>query len=259
MIPPIILTAFGTSSTARTTYDLIESEVKDQFPTHEIHWGFTSKILQKKIKKETGETIHQPLEIVDRLRQKNHRRVIVQSLHLFSGSEFQALCQTLQKHNDICTVGDPILTNPDDYLALMTMLAPIIEKDADQAILVVGHGTSHPIWPVYSALEHLLQTCFGPRLFVGTVEKYPDTYGLEKTIKTRGYKKVFMIPLFLIAGLHYRRDMMGNGVDSWKTRLEKEGLQVDCLNQGLAQIPGFSDLLCSHIRNAMDCPQWPEL
>ncbi|WP_163336213.1 sirohydrochlorin cobaltochelatase [Desulfopila sp. IMCC35008] len=259
MIPPIILTAFGTSSTARTTYNLIESGVKDQFPTHDIYWGFTSGVLQKKIKEKTGETINHPLEIIEELRKENHRRIIVQSLHLFSGSDFHTLFQTLRKNHDICTVGNPILTSPDDYLALMTMLAPIVKKEADQAILVVGHGTSHPTWPVYTALEHLLQTCFGSRLFVGTVEHYPDTRGLEKKIKDRGFQKVYMIPLFLVTGLHYRRDMMGDGIDSWKTRLEKEGLEVRCLDKGLGELPGFSDLICSHIRCALDCPQWSEV
>lgn len=256
MTPPIILTAFGTSSTARTTYNLIEAEVKDQFPAHEIHWGFTSGVLQKKIKEKTGETISHPVEIIEQLRNENHRRIIVQSLHLFSGSEFHTLCQALRKHNDICTMGSPILTSPDDYLALMTMLAPIVTKETDQAILVVGHGTSHPTWPVYTALEHMLQTCFGPRLFVGTVEHYPYTRGLEKKIKDGGFQKVYMIPLFLVAGLHYRRDMVGDGIDSWKTRLQQEGLEVRCLDKGVGQLSGFGDLLCSHIRCAMDCPQW---
>jgi sirohydrochlorin cobaltochelatase len=259
MIPPIVLTAFGTSSTAKSTYNVIESKVQDQFPAHDIHWGFTSRILHKKIQKETEVTIRHPLEIVEKLRHENHRRIIVQSLHLFGGSEFHTLCRSLRKHNETCTIGNPLFTSPDDYLALMSILAPIVEKQEDQAILVVGHGTSHPIWPVYTALEHMLQSFFGPRLFVGTVEHYPDTQGIEKTIRNRGYKKVYMVPLFLIAGLHYRRDMIGDGAHSWKTRLETEGLEVDCLEKGLGQIAGLGNLICSHIRDAMDCPQWTEV
>lgn len=259
MNPPIILTAFGTSSTARTTYSIIESEVKNQFPAHDVYWGYTSGVLQKKIKEQTGEIINHPREIVEQLSKEHHRRIIVQSLHLFSGSDFHTLYRALRKHDDICTIGNPLLTRPDDYLALMTILSPFIKKETDQAILVVGHGTSHPTWPVYTALEHMLQTCFGPHLFVGTVEHYPDTKGLEKKIKDSGYRKVYMIPLFLVAGLHYRRDMVGDGSDSWKTRLEQVGLEVLCLDKGLGQLPGFGDLICSHIRSAMDCPRWPEV
>ena len=41
--PAIVLTAFGTTTNAFSTYQNIENQVKERFPGHEIRWAYTSK------------------------------------------------------------------------------------------------------------------------------------------------------------------------------------------------------------------------
>lgn len=249
---PIILTAFGTASSSRTTYAAIEDSVSSNFPSHPIYWGYTSGILREKLKRERNIQIHSPEELVEQLGASGCDRVVVQSLHLFAGSEFHKLKEKISRLSSItCSLGSPLLDSAEDCDQLGSLLAPFITTRENQAILVVAHGTSHPVWPVYLALEKRLQSRFGSRLFLGTIEHLPKTDNLEEEIAAVGYESVLMIPLFLTTGRHFRLDMMGKEEHSWKSRLERCGLEVEALDKGLGLLPGFGRLLADHIRKAL--------
>lgn len=144
----------------------------------------------------------------------------------------------------------PLFFSFNDYQTILDLLSPLIMADPQQAVLLVGHGTRHPVWPAYLALENLLQKRFGPRVFIGVVEHYPDTTDIEERICAAGYRKVLMIPFFLVAGVHFHRDMMGAGEHSWRNRLEKNGLEVEPVNEGIGFLPGIGELVVQHINDA---------
>lgn len=249
---PIILTAFGTTSTARKTYDHIESSIRKNFPLHPLYWGYTSAVIRERLLKKKNLHVKHPTEILANISISGCRRAVVQSLHLFPGSEFHKLSRDVSRITSIqCSMGLPLLSSPEDYEKITTLLAPVIEPQQEQAVLVVGHGTSHHVWTAYLALEHFLQDRFGPHVFVGTVDHYPITDKLEDKIAAGGYRKVLMIPFFLTAGHHFRRDMMGKERGSWRNRLESRGLEVEALENGLGLLPGFDTLLVSHIQKAL--------
>ena len=55
----------------------------------------------------------------------------------------------------------------------------------------------------------------------------------------------------LTAGEHARSDMAGTGPDSWKSRMEGAGFQVDCVMQGLGALEGVRQLYCSHLKELL--------
>ena len=50
--PAIVLTAFGTTTSAFSTYQNIENQVKERFPGYEIRWAYTSKMVRHKVQAE---------------------------------------------------------------------------------------------------------------------------------------------------------------------------------------------------------------
>ncbi len=248
---PLILTAFGTTPSARATYGHLEKALLKRFPNREILWGYSSRAVTRELKKTPSLSIQNTAEILKKLIDAGHTEATIQSLHLIPGHEFHSLYQEVKNLSAIhCHIGLPLLTSEPDYTSVIEILAPTITAYPDHAILVVGHGTRHPVWPVYLALENLLQKRFGTRVMTGTVEHFPSSDHVVDTICNDGFTKVLMIPFFLVAGLHYRRDMMGANANSWKNRLEAKGLEVSSLEEGIGMLDGISDLVIRHIEAA---------
>ncbi len=188
-------------------------------------------------------------QILAELAAEGHQQVIIQSLHLFPGHEFHKTIQQARHPEINCYIGSPLLTSEEDYVQLASLLKPQLKNKPDTVNLIIGHGTDHPTWTSYPALERILQEKTGKNSYVAVVEKYPDSAGVINKIKAHGYKRVYMIPFFLVAGLHYRRDMT-RGSNSWQKRLEAEGIEVSSHEHGLALLPGIENLIHRHIMQA---------
>lgn len=248
---PIILTAFSTTPAAQTTHKKIEKSVKNNFPNRKVYWGYNSRSVARASCDDNQNDIRHPTDILKQLAQDGYHQAIVQSLHLLPGHEFHCLHQEVRQVTAIdCQIGMPLLSSPLDYQTVLDMLTPIIMHDQQQAVLLVGHGTRHPIWPAYIALETLLQKRFGLRVFVGVLEHYPVTADVEERIRDAGYHNVLLLPFFLVTGIHYRRDMIGPDEHSWRNRLERRGLKVEPVPEGIGMLPGIGELVTRHIEEA---------
>ena len=84
------------------------------------------------------------------------------------------------------------------------------------------------------------------------MEAKPDLEELASALKAAGhYKKVLLQPLMVVAGDHANQDMAGDG-DSWRRRLEKDGLEVRCILKGLGELPGIQKIYISHAKEAAE-------
>lgn len=252
MAPPVVIVAFGTSSLARSTYADLAARVGALLPDRQLFWSSSSRILADRAGQECDFVMAPPGQILDELISQGHRQVIVQSLHILAGTEFHRLHQEVRSLPITVSMGMPLLHNPVDYEEVIAMLDPLITAQPNTAIIVVGHGTLHPVWPAYLALENLLQVKYGGRVLVGVVEKYPPCDQLIGRVVASGYHRVLLIPFLLVAGMHYRRDIIGKAADSWQSRLQEAGLEVSAHDAGLAMLPGIERLIARHINDAND-------
>ena len=247
---PIIIAAFGTTSTAIATYSRLHDSLQDHLKKEEIIWSYSSKKITHKLHHQRESTVLHPEVVLQNLAARGTTRAVLQSLHLFPGSEFHNLARLSRSTQLECALGMPLLTSPQDYEAIGEILRPLITARPDTAIVVLGHGTDHPSWTAYYALEKILRLKFGARIFVGVVEKYPDSTHLVDEIAQSGYRKVCIIPFFLVAGMHYRRDIVGDGPSSWQSRFQLKGLEVETIDYGLGMYPGLEKIVIRHIIEA---------
>jgi len=251
MKPPIVICAFGTTAKSITTYQHIDKIIKIHFDNYKISWSFSSRTITQQLQCHWKKKIQPPAELFTKLESQGHKNAIVQSLHLFPGTEFDRLNRATQDAELNCTLGSPLITSPLDYHEISQILLPLIATDPREATLILGHGTHHPAWTAYYCLESFLRRQSGHHIFVGTVEKYPDSKMLVEEIHLAGYKKVRIIPFFLVAGMHYKRDITGNSDSSWKNRFSKKGIETKTIGNGLGMLSGFENIIIRHIETAI--------
>jgi sirohydrochlorin cobaltochelatase len=248
---PIIITASGTAPAALATYRQLDTAIRSHFPANELLWSYSARISTKKPPAKDDSSHHRPEEVIRQLATQGVAKAVVQSLHLLPGKEFHDLQRTLRHPGITCAMGLPLLTSPDDYDTLGEILRPTIAARPEKAILLLGHGTTHPTWTAYCCLEKILRRKFAERIFVGVLEKFPDSRTLPAEIRAAGFNEVCIIPFLLIAGMHYHRDIVGDGPASWMTRLCDNNLEVETIGHGLGLFPGVEKLLIRHIAEAL--------
>jgi sirohydrochlorin cobaltochelatase len=248
---PIIMAAFGTTTSALETYSFINKRLSDRFPDHEIIWSYSSRMVKDWIKKRRNIDLKHPHEVLHELKERGHSWAVVQSLHLLCGHEFYRLIEEVKQSTVRTSVGLPLLSSPKDYEAVVQGLGSRFQDLETQAQILIGHGTDHPIWSSYVALNHMFREKYGPNIHIGVIEGHPSRDKIiDAVIKSR-IKKVRMIPFMLVAGTHFQEDLAGDG-DSWKTAFEKKEVLVSIESNGLGFNPKIVDIFSKHIQDALD-------
>ncbi len=274
--PPIVLTAFGTTTKAFDTYTVMEKTIIKKFSGHKIIWAYSSRMVKNDLFKKGIADLKHPGEVLEELAAQGYKWAVIQSMHLICGHEFYRLIEEVRQINIRTSIGLPLLTSYKDYQEVISCLADTIhpadqqyahvssvqsadqfvvkyddQSDGNYAVVFIGHGTDHPAWSSYPALSYMLHEKFGSNVHMGVVEGYPQRDEIiDKIIKSE-VKKVLLIPFMLVAGRHLVDDIAGDD-DSWKTAFEKQGITVSVRPSGLGMIPGIQEIFCRHIIDACD-------
>jgi sirohydrochlorin cobaltochelatase len=253
----ILLVAFGsTVPEAQVSFENIDRSVKKAFPGVEVYWAYTSRIIIAKMANE-GKHLATPVEALARMMGEKFTHVAVQALHVIPGEEFHGLVQNVRRFEGMSkgiekvSVGYPLLATSEDLQRVAEAMIKIIppERKKKDAVVFMGHGTHHPADVYYAALNYHLHK-LDPNIFVGTVEGWPEIDDVIKDLKKGGLKKAYLMPLMSVAGDHARNDMVGSEEDSWKSILEKQGINCEPVLKGLAEYQEFVDIWLDHLKTA---------
>ena len=251
----ILVVSFGTSyhETRKKTIEACENKIKESFKDYDFYRAFTSGMIINKLKKRDNMFIDNPSEALEKLYNAGYKEVVVQSLHIICGDEYNKLKDMVAQYEDKfdkISIGRPLLTYIDDYRETVEAVKKDLDKmDIDEAVVFMGHGTEHESHSSYPAIEYMFRD-YGINAFVGTVEGYPELEQVIKKLKNRNIKTVDILPFMLVAGDHAINDMASDEEDSWKTILEKEGFNVKVHVKGLGENPYIQEKFKNH---ALDC------
>jgi sirohydrochlorin cobaltochelatase len=248
---PVVLTAFGSTAAARKAYAAVGERVKKALPDHDVRWAYTSRMVRQRCRREKGLELESPRRVLQALGEQGHRWAVVQSLHLLCGYEFQRLVEEVQCPPCRVSMGLPLLWTCEDYRQFLEALSRSLPPPrAGEAVILVGHGTDHPSWVSYVALQRMLEKQLGPRWHLGVVEGCPTREETLEEILRAGFRRVRLVPLMMVAGIHVREDLMGAD-DSWKTAFEQKGVEVDVEAEGLLSRPEITAIFIRHIQEAL--------
>lgn len=249
---PIVMVAVGTTTTAADTYNSIGSEIQEHFPGHSILWSYSSRKIKKSLDRLGDRAVFSPVEILEKLVSEGHRQAVVQPLYFLAGYEFHRLKQEAGSIDIDIGFGRPILGSPLDYRETSAGLGRLLQtRPEDEALVLVGHGTSHPSWSGFLALEYFLRQRFDNRIFLGCIEHFPSVEETVARIIKGGWEKVCLIPFLLVAGYHYQKQLMGDNLNSWKSFCSAASISVTAIDKGMGMEPFIADILIRHIQEAL--------
>lgn len=245
----ILLVAFGTSeASAKVSFQHIEAKVKKAFPGVDVRWAYTSHIIRHKLAGQ-GDIILSPAQALAKMMDEGYTHVAVQSLHTIPGEEYHELAMTVNGFKAMpggfarLILGFPLLGAQDTVAKAVDAIFATLPKarKANDAVVLMGHGTHHPGNIYYSAMNWQLQQK-DPNIIMGTVEGYPELGDVIAWLKERKTGKVWLMPFMSVAGDHAKNDMAGDEEDSWKSRLTKAGFSCQTVLKGTAEYDEFTDI-----------------
>jgi sirohydrochlorin cobaltochelatase len=254
--PALVLTAFGTSTAAFDTYRHIEEQVKARFPGHEIRWAFTSGKVRRKVAQEQGKELKNLPQTLKELKAAGFTRVAVQSLHVVPGEEWQEVIRESRAAPGLkVALGKPLLSDEADAARTLEALAKTFPPDLkNTAVVLVGHGTPNPeAARTYLDFEKLLRSRYpGQNVYLGLVSGKPGRDEVLAQVKRGGATSVRLVPFLLVAGEHVNTDILGDGPESWKSRLLAQGrYRVEGWRQGLGYNDDIIKIYLEHLQEAL--------
>ncbi len=270
--PAIILVAYGSlQSQAMDTYASIKKHYEAEFPGSDVRLALTSEHIRQRIAKRDGIMIQSPLVALADLQDHGYRDVVVQSLQIVPGREFHEVALLIQGMKCIkgrfgfgrLEMGMPLLSSLEDCRKVSEALGPVLdritldgkhrelERDPEEAAVLVGHGSSHPGESIYSQMASILEQSHR-NVFLGTLEGHPGISEAILHLKRAKVKRARLIPFLLVSGGHVLHDMAGEGKDSWKSIIESEGFETRTYLEGLGESKEIIDIFIDHTRSAVN-------
>jgi sirohydrochlorin cobaltochelatase len=214
---PVVLVAFGTrEAAALPVYDAVATDLAARFPEHPLSWAFTSRTVRAH-RQAQGLAAPSPVEAVAALRAAGYRQVVVQSLHISPGQEFNALLRLAEGDDDLL-LGAPLLNGPADSAAVLDALTP--EFVPGRPTLVVAHGNARH--PPYNRPHLAFGTALRqrwPDAVLASLEGEPGPAPLDELVpRVAAAGRLHVVPLLLVDGGHVRHDVLGHQPTAWRAR-----------------------------------------
>lgn len=252
----LLIVSFGTSheETRKKTIRAIENEFSRACPDFVFGRAFTSGMIRRKLLHTTGERIASVTEAVEEMIAQGVTDLYVQPTHVIDGIENEQMKADVLAFRDKLqkiAFGEPLLASLEDQRRILNILHKSWPLDSREALLLMGHGSSHPANRVYASLNTLCQELGYSNMYIGTVEASPTLDDMLEQITSGGYSHLHLAPLMIVAGDHAANDMAGDDTDSWASQCREAGYTVTCHLKGLGEYPEVRRLLLEHLQKEL--------
>lgn len=263
----IVVMSFGTTfkDTRAKTIDATIDEIKAQHPGTKVVTAFTSHIIIDRIKAKEGITYPTPEEALDQLQKEGYTRVALATLDVIPGLEYnyKTAVYNQYKHNfKKMTIGMPLLywmgqeEQRDDIVTMLDALrTQFPQQSANDAILIMAHGTPDPSNAYYSVIQDRINSMGLKNVYVYSVEGWPRLDDIIPQLKANDIKHVTLMPMMMVAGDHANNDMAGDEPDSHKSQLEAAGFTVGTYIHGMGENQKIRDIFAAHADEAWQALQ----
>lgn len=234
----------GTSDpAAAAAYANIERAVARRFPAAARGWGYTSAGVRRKVAAQ-GCHLDDPQEAMSRLREQGVTRLAVLPLHLSDGMEYSELREMTEEAGrgaggfERIALGVPLLVSGDDCRrALAAVMAETAAAGrADAAAILVAHGSRQAAETFQKAATLFREV--DRNLFLGAILCPPQADEVIAACRESGVRKAWLLPCMVVAGFSAKEDIAGAGAGTWKSMLERGGIECVPFIKGLGEFEG---------------------
>lgn len=252
----ILVVSYGCSyaEAREKTLNRIEKEIQEAYPGCPVCTAWTSRMIRRRLWEQKGIWIPDVREAAEELRAQGVREIAVQPTHVLHGLENQSITEELQDLRESFSqivIGAPLLSSDEDKKKVIRIIGKEIRPAAEEALVLVGHGTGGSANAVYREIdEGFLQEGYA-NIFVGTMEGQSDFFEVLRQIRSRNPQRILLAPFMITAGKHAAGELSGEKASSWKSRLEAAGFSVECIFRGLGEYEGIRRIFAEHVEDSM--------
>ena len=237
----LLVVSFGTSFNDSRAADIggIEKALQEAYPDWSVRRAFTAQIIINHVQARDGEKIDNMQQALDRAVDNGVKNLVVQPTHLMHGAEYDELKGAVDEYAEkfeSVEIAEPLLgevgadasaINEDKASAAEALVAEAVKvsdydtldaaKEDGTAFVFMGHGTSHEANVTYDQMQTQMGELGYDNVFVGTVEGNPPDTALpevKKAVEEKGYTKIILRPMMVVAGDHANNDMAGDWGDA---------------------------------------------
>ena len=254
----LLVVSFGTSfnDSRRLTIGGIESAIDAAVEDYSVRRGFTAQIIIDHVERRDGIHIDNMTEALDRAVANGVKILVVQPTHLMHGFEYDdVVAEIAERAEDFeqVVIAEPLLTSDEDFDRVSDIMIDLLKDydDGKTAIVYMGHGTEHEYNKIYAQMQDVLTAKGAENYYVGTVEAAPSVDDVLEAIKDKGYTRVVLRDMMVVCGDHANNDMAGDEEDSWKSIFTAAGYEVECVLEGLGQVPEIQQIYVEHAQAAV--------
>ena len=246
----VVILSFGTThkETREATINATAKAISKSLPAGtKVVTAFTSHIVIKHIKENEGKCDYQtPEETLADLQRQGYTRIALVSFDIIPGMEYdyaKAVFNNYKTQFKAMSLSTSLMywqgqeEQTDDVLEVVNALKSEVPSinSKKEAILFMAHGTPHPSNAYYSVINTRFHLAGIKNAYAYTVEGWPRIEEAMHWLKRKGFKKVMLVPMMMVAGDHAQNDMAGSDEDSHKSMLEKAGFEVRTYMHGLGE------------------------
>lgn len=253
----LLIVSFGSSfiENRKASIDATEEALAEAFPEYEKFTAFTSEIIIDVYKNRDGIHYDNVAMAMDKVKKGGYGEVLVVPTHVINGAEYDEMMAAIEPYEATIStiiVSNPLLTHVSDYDRVAEAIASELpESDEKTAVVLMGHGTHHHANSAYATLDYIFKHKVDEDIYVGTVEGMPEFDDVASDLEGKGYEKVLLMPLMIVAGDHAHNDMAGDEEDSWKVMFKSLGYDVDYIMQGMGELPAIQRMFIEHANEAI--------
>jgi sirohydrochlorin cobaltochelatase len=233
----ILLAVPGTTDPeAARAFQSIEQAVEARFPGVAREWAYTSAGVRRKAAAQ-GCRLNEPAEALAALRQRGVTRVAVLALHLSDGMEFTELAETVHGAAGFrgVALSSPLLVSREASRQAFEALLRATARDGrrDAALILVAHGSRQAPAPFLSAAALCREV--DRRLFLGAMQCPPAPETVLQACRQAGVREAWLQPCMVVAGFSAKEEIAGEAAGSWKSILQRGGVECVPVGKGLGQ------------------------
>ena len=254
----VVVMSFGTTmkETRDKTINATVAEIQNALPGVKVVVAYTSHIIIDRIKAKEGVAVPTPEEALEQLKAEGYTRIALASLDIIPGMEYDYKCGIYRNYRNQfkkMTMGLPLLfwqgqeEQRDDVSETVEAFATQFpDLAADEALLVMTHGTPHPSNAYYAVIQDRLNKLQKGNIHVYSVEGMPVLEHVIPVLKEEGVKHVTLMPMMMVAGDHANNDM---------AVLQREGFTVTHYIHGMGENPAIRKIFVKRALETWDALQ----
>lgn len=254
----IIITSFGTShEDARKLYiNPIVDRIREEFQADLVLKAFTSRMIISILKKRDDYYIYNLSQALEKMKEEGIKDILILPLLIIPGKEYDKIKKEVHDFLDLnrdfnIRIAKTLLSNIHDYERVVDAL-DLESYRKDEALVLMAHGTSHGADHAYEKIDEIIRDRSYENVFMASLDGEKSLDDLLEKLKQKGIDQVSLKPFMLLAGNHVKVDMSSDNKNSWKSRLEENGIGVSLDIEALGGNKGIQDIFIEHLNQILD-------